>query len=660
MCGIFGHYCPTGPSLELVERMALALTHRGPDGYSVRVAGGLAFGAGRLAIIDLDAPAGPLFNEDGKIAVIFNGEIYNYKALRKELEGHGHVFATRTDTEVIVHGYEQWGVDVLDHLRGMFALGIWDVERERLLLARDRMGEKPLYYTEFENGEILFASEIKALFEHSRLRRAVHTEMLPHYLVLGYVPPPHTMFAGIRKLAAGERLILDRGVLRVERYWTPVLDATGAPPYNESVVELRAALFDAVEAQMVSDVPIGAFLSGGMDSTAVVAIMQRVSGAPVRTFTVGFEAEPNSKADIKFNVDARYAALVSAELGTQHHLIRIRQDETLSALLPHLIYALDEPISIPTIVQTAYVAALARMHNVPVMLTGEAGDELFLGYNHYRLDRVIDRYLRLPALLRNHVLNPLFMRLPSPQFDRFRKLARKAQAADPPTRYLEWLRLVEPQRLPELLADPTPGKNGLAAIHATLMPYLEAPHTRHFADRVAYTGLRLPLPENGNMRVDKMCMAMSIEARSPLQDYRLVEFALRLPLHYKLRNGDSKKIFKDAASDLIPEAVRNRPKWGFTPPASEWLRTALRPLVERVLSPQRVEAAGFFQPEAVQRIVKAHIEAGEYELQTVWSLLVFHLWHALYIDRSLTLDHKLTPADLYHPNAARVEIPIRS
>lgn len=641
MCGIFGQYNPLGADRALIERMALRLAHRGPDGYGTYHNGAaLAFGAGRLAIIDLAAGVQPIFNENRNVAVVFNGEIYNYKTLRAELERAGHVFATHTDTEVIVHGYEQWGIAVLEHLRGMFGLGIWDEAQQQLLVARDRLGEKPVYYAALDGGEFLFASEAKALFEHIGLRAAVNREVLPAYLLLGYVPPPHTLFAGIEKLAPGEYLIANRDGIRKALYWQPVMDASGAPDYADAVEQVRAALLETVEMQMMSDVPIGAFLSGGVDSTGIVALMQRLSSQPVQTFTVGFDAPPGSPADLKFNVDRRYAAAAAKALGTEHHEIMLRADDSLRALLPHLVYSMDEPVSMPTIVQTAYVAALARLNGVPVLLSGEAGDELFLGYNHYRMDQQLGRYLSIPPLLRQGVITPLLERLPS---ERARKLAHKSRQTDPAARYLEWLRRMEPARTGDLLAQDVSGE----PLAQGLRRVLAEPRSPHFADRIAYADLRVALAENMNMRVDKMSMAMSVESRAPLQDYKLVELALRLPLSYKLRRGDFKTIFKDALGTSIPEDILKRPKWGFNPPASDWMRTILRPLVEQTLTKERVAEAGVFRPEAVAGLIQAHIVERKYEMWPLWTALVFHLWHGLYIDGSLTLDHTLSAQDLY-------------
>lgn len=637
--------------------MARALAHRGPDGDALFTwpDGRLSFGAGRLAIIDLSAPAGPLFNEDGQVGVVFNGEIYNYRVLRAELEMAGHTFRTHTDTEVVVHGYEQWGERVVERLRGIFAFGVYDANKKRLLLARDRMGEKPLYVAHLAPGELVFASEAKALFQHSGLRRAVDLEQLPVSLLLGYTPPERTLFAGIDKLRPGERrfyrLSGDQLVAQGDLYWEPIPDAREAPPYSEAVSLVRETLEETVAAQMMSDVPVGAFLSGGVDSTSVVALMRRSTTQPLHTFTVGFDFPAGDRNDTKFNVDERYAALVAERFGTQHHVIKLKQDETLSDLLPALVYAMDEPVVAPTMVLTAYVAALARLHNVPVLLNGEAGDELFLGYEHYRMDRLVERYAALPNLLRRHLLDPVIERLPPQAFGgrggSARKLVHKARQQEPVARYLEWLRNFDAALVPELLIDPKLNANVQSNLQAVLLPFLEAGSTRHFAERIGYTDARLLVPENRNHRVDRMAMAFGIEARTPLEDVRVVELAMRLPLRYKLRNGDFKMVFKDAVRDLIPREVLERPKWGFVPPASQWLRSGLRPLVERFLSREYVESAGIFRPETVARLVQSHLHEGGYQLYPLWTLLTFHLWHALYIDQSLTLEHALQPHDFF-------------
>ncbi len=648
MCGIVGQYNPRGGDLDLVTRMVTRLVHRGPDGCGTYRHGPLAFGAARLAIIDLAAGAMPIFNEDRSVAVVYNGEIYNYRALRAELERAGHVFATYTDTEVLVHGYEAWGEDVVNHLRGMFALCIWDQVRERILLARDRLGEKPLYYAQVGEA-VLFASEIKALLEDRALPRRVDADALLHFLALGYVPPPLTMFDGVRKLAAGERLVVDRAGLRVDRFYTPPLDTVDPLPGSRAALaaQVRDRLVEAVEMRMMSDVPIGVFLSGGVDSTAVAAIMSRASRQPIQAFTVEFEMAPGSGGEGKFNVDARYAHMAAEQLGAQHHIITVHDSE-LPRLLPHLVAAMDEPVAQPSMIPTVYVAALARLSGVPVLLSGDGSDELFGGYPAYRADRILGRYLGIPGIIRQTVLTPVLERLRGARLEPLRKLAQKSRWPGAADRFLAWNHYFEPERIATTLCSGIEGRQIRARLAATLEPVLAVPRAACFTDRLAYGGLRLWLAEDSNMRVDKMTMAMSVEARAPFEDHPLVEMALRIALEHKLHGGGSKVVLKEALRGLVPESVLTRPKWGFIPPMSNWLRTAFRPLVETVLAPERVAAAGWCDPAAVTRLVDDHMTRRSYELWTVWPLLVFHLWHALMIEGSMTLDHTLAPEDFAH------------
>ena len=646
MCGIFGYFNLLGKPVNpnLLEQMARRLAHRGPDGYGVYHTRQMAFGAGRLAIIDLSAPAGPIWSEDQRVGVVFNGEIYNYKILRNELERLGHQFATKTDTEVIVHGYESWGKDVISRLHGMFALCIWDEPEQQLLLARDRAGEKPLYFTKIGD-EFIFASEIKAFQEHPQFRASVNHEALVNYLTLGYVPAPQTMFAGVEKLFPGEQITVNRDGIAHHRYWHPTMDPLKPVKYDEAVQTVRKTLFEAVEMRLMSDVPVGAFLSGGVDSTAVVGIMSRLRKQPISTFTVGFNFESGSKNDNKFNADARYAALAAKHFKTDHHSITIQQNEQLGELLPHLIYAMDDPVAQQSIFQTPFVAALARHNQVPVLLTGDGGDELFAGYPHFKADQILAAYLRVPRVLRESIISPLLQRLPQ-NFTSAHKLAKKSQDIDPVKRYLSWKRSIDLERLPSLLTDPQLATRSYENVSAVLLPMLSSPQKRPFADHIAYTGLASWLAEDSNMRVDKTTMMMSIEARAPLEDHHLIDLGFSLPLSLKLKGGDSKVILKDAVADIVPKPILERPKWGFSPPISHWLRTSLRPLVEQYLSRERVEAVGLFKPEAVAALIDAHINQGQYEVWALWTLLVFHIWYALFIDGSLVLDHQLTPDEL--------------
>lgn len=646
MCGIFGQYNRRGAHMPLIEAMAQQQAHRGPDGYGTYQSanGHLAFGAGRLAIIDLAAGVMPIFNEDKRVAVVYNGEIYNYRVLRRELEAHGHIFRTQTDTEVIVHGYEQWGTGVIERLRGMFGLCVWDENNQRLLLARDRAGEKPVYYAPLADGEIIFASEIKALLLHPQLPRKVNAQALAHFMAVGYAPPPLTMFEGVYKLAPGEFMHIDAHGYRTSTYWQPTAQPNAALSYEQAVIAVREKLIEAVEMRLMSDVPIGAFLSGGVDSTAVVALMGRALGRPIETFTVGFNFEGDAVNDKKFNVDKHFGALAAQQLGTHHHEITVQQSTALADVFPQLVASMDEPIAQHAIVQTAYVSALARVHGVPVLLTGDAADELFLGYPHYRADQKLAGYLRVPRLLRQGLFDPLLSRAPH---DGLRKLAHKSTHDEHAARrYLAWMRVAGVDVLPTLLQDSDLARRAPALLEESLSPLLNAPNVPHFAERIAYTSLRRWVAEDSNMRVDKMSMLMSTEARAPFQDHELIDLALSLPLAYKLRDGDFKRVLKDAVRPFVPQEVLTRAKWGFAPPSAKWLRGALRPLVDVYLSEEYVRAVGWFQPQAVRQRIEAHMSGNSYELWTLFPLLVFHLWHAVYIDGTLTFDAPLTPQAL--------------
>jgi asparagine synthase (glutamine-hydrolysing) len=644
MCGIYGHFSRNISDSNLVKLMGASLVHRGPDGQSIHQEPHLTFGATRLAIIDLSAPPGVLFNENRTVAVAFNGEIYNHQALRAELEAKGHCFATRTDTEVLVHAYEEWNIGLLERLRGMFAFALWD--GAQLLLARDRLGEKPLYYAEWD-GDFYFASELKALLRSPKAQRCLNLQALMCYLTLGYAPPPLTPFEDIHKLGAGEYLLVTAQGLRKARYWQAKVDQAErrALPYPEAVRSVRKALEEAVANCLISDVPVGIFLSGGVDSSAIVALAARQLGARLHTFTVGYDFPEGSQNDLKFNVDVRYAQLIAQRYGTQHHVIRIPQDERLAQRLPYLVYSIDEPNVQPPMVQVAHVAALARQNGVPVMLSGEAADELFFGYEYYRLDHRLAQYLKVPALLRHHVLDRLLKRLPQ-RFSALQNLAKRAQLTDPVARYLTWTQLMAPERYSSLLRDQSAAQVQQQALYAMISQWLMAPRSDHFAERIAYADLNLNMAENLNMRLDKMSMAVSVEVRSPFQDYRLAELALSLPFSYKLSTQRTKIVLRDAVRDLLPEAILKRPKWGFFPPAAKWLRGALRPLLERFVSPSAVAKVGLFKPEAVQEIVEAHHTSQRYELWAIWGLLVFHIWHAIYVSGELTLESPLPAAQL--------------
>lgn len=642
MCGICGIYHLDHQPVEAVvlKRMTDAIAHRGPDGEGYHCdEGGIGLGFRRLAIIDLTTGDQPIYSEDRQIVTIFNGEIYNYKALRAELEATGHQFASHADTEVLVHGYEEWGDGLLHRLRGMYAFAIWDRPQQRLLLVRDRLGQKPLYYAQWGQ-TLVFGSEIKALLQHPLAQRRLNQAALPEYLLLGYTRPPRTLFEGIMKLAPGSYLSVDRaGQLHTAIYWQPHLtpDTTS---YADQQQRLRACLEEVVQMQLMSDVPLGTFLSGGVDSTTITALTGRMTGQPVESFTVGFDFTEGSGGDKKFNVDLHVARRAANALQTHHHEIVLHQNSLIAEFLPQLVYALDEPSSEFSIVQTVFVAALARAHNVPVLLSGDGADEVFAGYNFFKQDHRVSLYQQwLPGFIREQALPPLADRLPA-RFSAISQLIRKGTLSDPAERFLTWHADHKVEMLRQMVHEEHDLRGTLQDINRTLSEIPAASMT----EKVGYGRLRQWLAESSNLRVDKMSMWMSIETRSPFEDHELVQLGLNIPMKHKLPN-DGKAILKDAVADLIPAEVRQRPKWGFIPPTSDWLRTILRPLVDTYMAPQRMDMLGI-NGAFVQQMIANHMTRAAYHMPQLQNLLILQLWHAIFIEDSLTVGDRWSAQEL--------------
>jgi len=637
MCGICGIFTrnPAPPNRDTLQKMTAAIAHRGPDSDGFHLAENIGLGFRRLAIIDLNTGDQPIYSENRRIVTVYNGEIYNYRALRAALQAAGHHFATQTDTEVLVHGYEEWGVGLVERLRGMYAFALWDADARQLLLVRDRLGQKPLYYARFDD-QFLFASEIKALLQHPATPRQVNQEALPEYLALGYVLPPNTLFAGVHKLAPGSLLTINaEGQTQTRRYWQPSITPQKAP-YPDQRDQLRQKLNEAVAIRMMSDVPLGTFLSGGVDSTTITALTGKFTGAAVRSFTVGFAFQAGSIGDRKYNTDLHHARAAAQTLGCQHHAIILQHAGILPALLPQLVYALDEPIADTAIIQTVFVAALARAQGVPVLLSGDGADETLGGYPFFQQAQRVQQYRRF---LPTHLFNPLLRRTP------LHKLAEKAAITHLGEQYLSWDANFSATQIRALLRDPNLAQNGSAALNQKIAALLADLPTHSLPERLGYAKLCLWLGEDSNMRYDKMAMWMSIEARSPFEDHEFVNLALGVPLRYKLQHG-GKGILKDAVRDLLPPAVLTRPKWGFNAPVAEWLRDTLRPLVDEYLSTERLHASGF-DPAPVRAMVAAHMEREGYFLNEIWNLLLFQLWHAIYIDQTLTPEARWSAQDLY-------------
>jgi asparagine synthase (glutamine-hydrolysing) len=556
-------------------------------------------------------------NEDGTIRLTYNGEIYNYKALRRELEAKGHRFRSDSDTEVVVHLYEEEGVEAVRRLNGMFAFGLWDESRRRLWLCRDRIGIKPLVYS-WDGGRLLFASEIRALLTDPAVDRTLDREALMLYLAFNYVPAPRTMFAGIRKLEPGCSLVLEGGRVEIARYWSLPHPAEDADPGDPG--RLVDLLSEAVAGCLLADVPVGAFLSGGIDSGIVVGLMARLSSAPVNTFTIGFDGD-------ELYDETEGARRVAAMYGTEHHEIRIRRQDMLDAL-PEVLGASAEPFADSSAIPAFLVARETRRH-VKVALSGDGGDELFGGYRSYLAEGLRVRYHRVPALLRESVIEPVIAALPDSRetrigetLRRFKKFIRAAKG--PFDERLLALKEIAPAHVRgKLLAGGGNSPDPALAWVRQLLGRCGG----DAVNRMLGTDVIDSLPGDMLTKVDLMSMAHSLEVRVPLLDHRVVELAFRIPGAEKLRGGVTKRVLKEACEGLLPPGHTRRSKAGFEIPISRWLRTDLGFLVDRYLSEERIREQGIFEADVVQDLVRSHRQAKTDTAWSLWNLIVFQEWH---------------------------------
>jgi asparagine synthase (glutamine-hydrolysing) len=621
MCGICGAISFVGSetmSEQVLRQMNQTLYHRGPDDEGYYVAQGVGLAVRRLSIIDLATGRQPMANEDKSVWVVFNGEIYNYREVRRRLQQKGHIFATQADTEVIVHAYEEYGDDCLEHFNGMFGLALWDARRRRLLLARDRLGIKPMYY-HLSSEQFVFGSELKAVIAHPDVPRDIDLVALDYFLTLEYVPGPRTIFNNIYKLPAGHRLIIEDGACRLEEYWT--ISHQAVPGDEESCRETLSELIrDAVSMQLVADVPLGAFLSGGLDSSTVVANMSQASATPVQTFSIGF-------GEASYN-ELPYARLVAGAFGTQHHEEWLQPD--VAALAERLVTQFDEPFADFSIFPTYLVSQVARK-SVKVVLSGDGGDELFAGYDTYVAQRLAHRYYDwLPGPLRRNMLPRLLDLLPPQPAKKgvVNKAKRFVEGAALPTawQHARWMMFINESDKGQLYRpDLRLALNGDVAT-TTILPHFEqAGHLDPLA-RQQYVDVKTYLVDDILTKVDRMSMAVSLEARVPLLDHRIVEFALNLPPHMKLRGSTTKFLLRRAVAGLLPAEVLAKPKQGFSIPLKHWLRGPLRPLLTDLLSASTIGRDGYFEPQCVTRWVSEHLDGRANHSHRLWALMVFTLW----------------------------------
>lgn len=626
MCGIAGVYeyqRRRSIERETLESMLLALYHRGPDDDGMFLADGIAIGMRRLSIIDLAGGKQPISNEDGTLTIVFNGEIYNYRELQERLRARGHRIATSSDTEVIVHLYEEMGEECVKELRGMFTFAIWDANRRRLFIARDRLGIKPLYYKEHD-GSLIFGSEIKAILQHPEVQACLDVDALGDFLSLKYVPAPATMFCSIRALPPAHTLTCDRSGIKIRQYWR-LSFADRQPTYKteeEYAEELEALLRESVRLHLVSDVPFGAFLSGGLDSSTIVALMHQTMNAPVKTFSVGFEGGGSEKFS-----ELPYARLVADRFGTDHHEIYVRPDDLMN-LAEKVVWHMDQPIADNACIANYMVSALASRH-VKMVLAGEGGDELFAGYARYPGEQLASWFQFMPASIR---LRASGMLQPIPGLRR-PKIALFAMCQpDELTRLTSWFPLFNRAMKSSLLSCEL--LRELTDPHSVraFSQRLAETNATHWLNRMLYVDTTLWLPDDLLARGDKTSMAASLEARVPLLDHKLVEFAASLPPQMKLRRLMRKYLLRKVARRWLPAEVINRKKQGFPMPFSLWFRNEARPFVRDLLSTATVKRRQLFNAPYVETLLKQHESGTADHGALIWGLLAFELWHRIFLD----------------------------
>jgi asparagine synthase (glutamine-hydrolysing) len=626
MCGIYGILNLDGAPAAAADLGAMArlTTHRGPDDEGIYADGPCALGMRRLSIIDLAGGRQPLSNADGTLWLVANGEIYNFRELRRDLESRGHRFKTGSDCETILHLYAEHGDGCVRHLNGMFAFALWDARRRRLLVARDRLGIKPLYL-HMDAKRIVFASEAKAILALPGVHGEVDLSALDSYVSLGYVPAPQSIFSGIEKLPPATLLVAEGGEVSRTRYWRMPESVERGVSQAEWAERLRARLAESVRMQTVSDVPIGAFLSGGLDSSSVVAYMAAASDRPVNTYAIGFTG---GEAEAFYN-ELPYARRVAEHFGTAHHEILVRPD--VVQLLPHLLWHMDEPVADTALVTTYLVSEFAR-REVTVILSGVGGDELFGGYRRYLGNHYQAYFDRLPAWMRRAAAG-LGERLPSDRHSAALNLLRLAKgflsAADLPfeERYRAYV-----QVFPRAAADRLLTVNGHNRRDALDEAFRQAT-SDDALNRMFAVDAETQLPDDLLLLTDKMSMAVSLECRVPLLDHELVELAARIPEEVKIRGGELKHAMKTAVSDVLPKDILDRKKRGFGTPMGAWLKGELAPVLRALLSPRAVAARGFFRHAEIDALVRAH-EANRIDgTDRLLALLNFEIWSRIFLDR---------------------------
>ena len=626
MCGIAGfvsrdeHHDPH-EARAVLDSMCRVIAHRGPDDQGMMVDDRVALGMRRLSIIDLAGGRQPISGCDGAVTIVFNGEIYNYRDLQSELESRGHQFNTQADTETIVHAYEEYGARCVDHLRGMFAFAIWDAHARELFIARDRVGKKPLYYTITPGGTLIFGSELKSLREHPEFRGEINIEGLDAYLTFGYVPDPLTIFRDVHKLPPGHHLTLKDGSVCVEQYWDFPYQPRSQPfrSEEECLEELRALLDEAVRTRLIADVPLGAFLSGGVDSSAVVGLMARHTSQPVKTFSIGFREDSYD--------ELKYARVAAKHFQTDHHEFIVTPD--VCALVDELVWHFDEPFADSSAIPTYMVSKLAREH-VKVVLSGDGGDELFAGYTRYETHRRHDSFAHLPRFVRRGLMQPLSRRLPHGAIGR--NFLHQI-GCGPLDCYLEQISIFSRLNKPLLYTKDFQRQADNGEALALFRDHASRVRSPEALNAILYLDSKTYLPGDILTKVDRMSMAASLEARAPFLDHKLIEFVTQIPPSLKLSGGETKYILKRAVRGLVPNEILTRPKMGFGVPIEEWINRELRDRIHETLTSPRARQRGCFDPRYINVLLDEHERGRRDHSSALWTLFMLELWHQRYVDR---------------------------
>ncbi|HEU4350255.1 MAG TPA: asparagine synthase (glutamine-hydrolyzing) [Burkholderiales bacterium] len=614
MCGIAGYLSPGRVPDDVLERMTKRLGHRGPDAQDHYRDGPVALGHRRLSVIDVEGSPQPMSTPDGVLTIVFNGEIYNFAAVRETLAARGHKFRTRGDTEVLLYAWREYGPAMLQHLQGMFAFALWDRRAQRLFIARDHLGVKPLYY-HWDGATLVFGSELKALIEHPGVRRELDLDALGLFLECQYIPSPKTVYRGVRKLEPGHAMIVEDGKLSIERYWRPDYSAKLWLDEVEALARLEAELRRSVESMLVSDVPLGSFLSGGVDSSVVSALMADIAKRPIDTFTLGFHGEGAAS-------EHSHAALVSRRIGARNHVLMLDPSQMLAAF-EDWTDAFDEPFADPAALPTMLLAKLTRRH-VTVVLTGEGADEVFSGYGNYRKRVREERITRILGA-RLSPLRYLVRALPA----RARKDRLLKALVEPVSRRYVTIPMVFDPALHRSLLSPS----FLAARDTCMADYaerfFEECNSPEYIDKLMYIDARLWLPDDLLTKVDRATMAYSLEARVPYLDHRFFEFCARLDPALKQHGRTGKYLLKKLAEKLLPREIVHRPKQGFFPPLTEWFAGRLKEEAQAAFS--RLDKRGLFRPGALSALVTEHYSARRNHSGRLWALLVLEKWFGRYV-----------------------------